>query len=142
MKNVIYSSFGHSISIINRAAASYFTRWLKPLRLGPGQQAYLLALKEGESIPQEELAKRLKVDKANASRAVQGLEKLGYISRTPSSKDSRVIEIGLTDLGISAKKETESIAAQWIEQLKTSVSEKEWQQVKLILSKIAATLHT
>ena len=78
--------FGLWISILNRSAGAYFQRELSHWGLGPGQQAYLLALSPGKGTTQEELSRQLKVDKANVSRAVKSLMALGYVERIRSTR--------------------------------------------------------
>lgn len=133
--------FGRAISIINRKALGYFTRRLKPLGLGPGQQAYLLALAPGETATQEELARRLCVDKANASRAARGLEELGYLSRVRSGGDARTVELSLTEGGREARRAAERIAADWIALLKKPLPPDEWRAAESALERIAAALN-
>lgn len=119
-------SFGRSISILNRVAGGYFQKKLKPYGLGPGQQAYLLALLPGEEIIQEQLSLRLKVDRANVTRAVKGLEFLGYIKRTRSDEDKRLWMVSLTVKGFEVRTEVENIARKWLETLKSSVTSEQW----------------
>lgn len=130
-------SFGWSLSILNRAAGNYFREKLKPYRLGPGQQAYLLALIPGEIIVQDRLSHRLKVDRANVTRAVKGLEILGYVKRDRSDKDMRLWMVSLTAKGISVRKEVEAIAREWLERLKSSLSPENWSITEASLKEMA-----
>jgi len=132
--------FGRAISILDRAAKGYFYHKLKDLQIGPGQQAYLLSLQPQELIPQEELARRLKVDKANVTRALTGLEQKGYLERERSTKDQRVWLISLTTKGVQVRGKVEEIAAQWIDQLKAPLSHEEWNQMEEALEKIIQSL--
>lgn len=134
--------FGRAISVINRKALGYFTRRLRPLGLGPGQQAYLLALAPGESVPQEELARRLSVDKANVSRAARGLEELGYLRRERSGDDARAVALSLTERGRAARREAERIAAEWLAVLRGALTADEWRAAEAALGRIAAALET
>ncbi len=136
----ISDNFGKALSIINRKALAYFSRHLRHLGLGPGQQAYLLAIAPGESVSQEELAQRLAVDKANVSRAAVGLERLGYIRRTQSEQDARVIELSLTEKGTAAQKETALIARAWTTKLKGLLAENEWTAAERALRNLADAL--
>lgn len=134
------SRFGQYISLINRAAQGYFYRELKGYNIGPGQQAYLLALFPGEKIPQEELARRLKVDKANVTRAVKALEVQEYIARERHGSDGRSRLISLTPLGIETRREIEEIARLWVEKLKAPLKEEEWAGLNAALEKIAESI--
>jgi DNA-binding MarR family transcriptional regulator len=141
MKNNQESRFGLYISIINRAAQGYFYHKLKGFDIGPGQQAYLLTLFPGETIVQDELSQRLKVDKANVTRALKGLENSGYIKRARSTKDKRAWEISLTQKGIEVREEIESISKEWIQLLKKPLSEDDWNHLEKYLRDIAESLH-
>ena len=131
------SRFGEAISILNRAARIYLTRELKPYRLGPGQQAYLLTLSAGEAISQDEIARRHKVDKANAARAIGVLEQLGYVNRVRAAEDRRRWDVSLTARGEEVKADVEKILAGWIQSLAASVSSEEWESTVRSLRIIA-----
>ena len=131
------SRFGEAISILNRAAHIHLTRELKPYRLGPGQQAYLLTLSSGEAVSQDEIARRHKVDKANAARAIGVLERLGYVNRARATDDGRRWDVSLTARGEEVKADVEKILAGWIHSLASSVSSEEWETTARSLRVIA-----
>jgi MarR family transcriptional regulator, organic hydroperoxide resistance regulator len=120
------AGFGLWISVLNRAASIYFSKALKPYGLGPSQQAYLLAIGPGERIRQDELARRLMVDKANAARAVGRLLELGYLERECCPADRREKLINLTPSGRSVRDRAEEISSTWIEELESAVPPREW----------------
>ncbi len=132
--------FGLYISIINRAAQGYFYHRLKDFNIGPGQQAYLLSLLPGEIIIQEELSKRMQVDKANVTRAIRTLENQGHIYRSRSFKDARAWNISLTTKGIETRESIEAIAREWIDLLKEPLSPEEWARLEDSLQRIASSL--
>jgi DNA-binding MarR family transcriptional regulator len=129
------NEFGRAISLLNRAAGAYFSKRLKPLGLGPGQQAYILALAKGERINQDTLAERLHVDKANVTRALAALDGLGYVKRLPSARDGRERLIELSPRGIGARAETEEAASQWVRRLQKGFSEAEWAALEALLAR-------
>ncbi|MFP4377649.1 MAG: MarR family winged helix-turn-helix transcriptional regulator [Spirochaetales bacterium] len=131
------STFGEAISVLNRAAYVYLSRALAPYGLGPGQQAYLITMQVGESLSQEQIARRHRVDKANAARAMQGLEKLGYVTRTRASHDARQWEIRLTARGAQVRGEVQAALEPWIEALSESVTPAEWKVTVEALARIA-----
>jgi len=132
--------FGLNISILNRAAQVFFYHRLKDYDIGPGQQAYLLSLFPGETIVQDELAKRLKVDKANVTRALQGLEKNGYIKRVRTTLDKRSWAVTLTETGSRVRLEIEAISKEWIDTLKKPLTDAEWLHLEDLLQAIAESL--
>lgn len=138
--NEIGNQVGLSLSIINRAAQSYFTRELKHLEIGPGMQAYLLAIELNEVISQDILSKRLSVDKANVTRAMKSLEQLALIKRETDILDQRKTLISLTKKGSIVKNEIITISQKWIEILKSSLEEGEWNTFNNSLLKIIENL--
>jgi len=123
--------------MLNRAAHIYLTRELAPYRLGPGQQAYLLTLARGEAVSQDEIARRHRVDKANAARAIQSLERLGYVRRVRASDDRRRWDVSLTPEGAAVKTDVQRILGGWVGSLAEAVSPEEWGITVRSLGKIA-----
>jgi DNA-binding MarR family transcriptional regulator len=130
--------FGLWISVLTRAASIYFTKALRPYGLGPSQQAYLLAVAPGEQIRQDELARRLLVDKANVARAVGRLLDLGYLERECCSEDRREKLVRLTPTGWEVRDRAEELSSIWIEELRSAVTPEEWKVLKRGIEKMAA----
>ncbi len=133
-------SFGKHISLINRAAQGYFSSRLKAYHIGPGQQAYLLTLLPHESIMQEELARRLQVDKANVTRAIKGLVEQGYVKRERSEVDKRALLITLTEKGVQVRTEVEAIAFAWVQKVRSPLTDEEYKTMEAYLERIANNL--
>ena len=140
MNDATQGRFGLYISIINRAAQGFFYHRLKEYTIGPGQQAYLLSLLPDELIIQDELARRMQVDKANVTRALRSLENQGYITRSKSYEDGRAWNIALTPEGIEIRTSIEAIAKEWLDHLKKPLSTEEWASLEDSLQRIAASL--
>lgn len=72
-----------------------------------GQPRILFLLKESEAdgvLPaQWELAQRLQVSPATIANSLKSLERLGYISKQPDSKDGRKKRVALTEKGRDAR---------------------------------------
>ena len=130
-------AFGLWVSVLYRSAHVYFSKILKPYSLGPGQQAYLLAIYPGEIITQETLARRLLVDKANVARAVGALAGLGYVERVLSEADARERLVRLTEDGRKVRNEVESYASAWVNELKQAAGDDTWQVFEKELEHIA-----
>lgn len=134
------NNVGLYISIINRAALSYFTKALKPFHIGPGTQAYLLSIGDEEVLSQEALSKRLRVDKANVTRAIKSLQQLALIHREVDTIDQRRILISLTKKGIDIKHAIIAISKKWIDILKSPLDDNEWNAFDNSLLKIIDNL--
>jgi len=83
-------SIGRMISIIHRIGQSHLGKKLKPYNIGAGQIEMLagLLLKAGRS--QDEVPSNFRCGKATAARAIQHLERHGYVERRQSVNDGRV----------------------------------------------------
>ena len=90
-------SVGRYVSILYRQAQCYITHELAPYKIGRGQYIFLHVLYGKDGISQEELAHILKIDKGTTARAVEKLEKNGYIRREKNAEDKRAYDVYLTD---------------------------------------------
>lgn len=121
-----YSRFGAAFALLNQAAHAYFSARLEPLGLTPPLQGYLLVIEPGEEVNQEEIARRHRVDKANAARAVGRLEGLGLVIRRQAVYDRRNRLVSLTPRGERVREEVEAAMQEWISELRGSVAESTW----------------
>jgi len=86
---------------------------LKKYNLGIGQLHFLKKLYLKDGINQEYLAKSLNYSKATSTRAIQKLEKEGFITRRRDVNDKRACNIFLTDKGKSLEPEINKIISEW-----------------------------
>jgi DNA-binding MarR family transcriptional regulator len=88
------------IKLINklyRYTQSYTDDTLKRFNLSSGTYPYLLMLSKNEGISQNQISKKLNVDKAMSARAIKRLIDLGYIKKDVDEEDSRAYKLFLTD---------------------------------------------
>ncbi len=87
------------IAHIYRSHLAYMAKELETYRIGSGQFDFLMVLYHRDGISQETLAKTLKVSKATSARAIQSLEKEGYVYRQRDKNDLRAYRVYLTEKG-------------------------------------------
>jgi len=87
------------IAHIYRSHLAYMAKELEEYGIGSGQFDFLMILYRKDGISQETLAKLLKVSKATSTRAVQSLEKEGYVYRQRDENDLRAYRVYLTEKG-------------------------------------------
>jgi len=87
------------IAHIYRSHLAYMAKELEAYRIGSGQFDFLMVLYHRDGISQETLAKILKVSKATSTRAIQSLEKEGYVYRRRDKDDLRAYKVYLTEKG-------------------------------------------
>jgi DNA-binding MarR family transcriptional regulator len=87
------------IAHIYRSHLTYMAKELEAYQVGSGQFEFLLILYHRDGVSQETLAKVLKVSKATSTRAIQSLEKGGYVYRQRDENDLRAYRVYLTEKG-------------------------------------------
>jgi DNA-binding MarR family transcriptional regulator len=80
-------SIGRMVSILHRIGQSHLGKKLESFNIGAGQIAFLAELLLVDGISQAEVASNFRCDKATAARAIQHLERHGYVERRQSAKE-------------------------------------------------------
>lgn len=75
--------------------------------------SYLMEICATPGISQDKLAQRICINKSNVARQAAALEEDGYIRRTPSQTDKRVIELYPTEKTLAVLPEIEQILKNW-----------------------------
>ena len=87
------------IAHIYRSQVAYMAKELEAYHVGSGQFEFLLFLYHEDGISLEKLAKALRVSKSTSTRAIQSLEKEGYVYRQRDENDLRAYRVYLTEKG-------------------------------------------
>ena len=87
-------------------------------------------------ISQDQLAQMMFINKSNVARQAAALEKGGFITRTPSSSDKRVLQLHPTQKALDLMPKLEQIVTEWDQQIMAGLSEDEVQTVASILQKM------
>lgn len=82
-----------------RAHRNLAVAMFEPLGLHPGQDLILVQLWIEEGLTQSDLAERVGVDVSTMTRALQRLERYGFVRRCRDGVDARVSRVFLTDQG-------------------------------------------
>ena len=128
-------SLGRMISILYRRGQSDIGKKLEPYNIGKGQFSFLaeLLLKDGKS--QDELASNFRCDKATAARAIQHLERHGYVERQQDPDDGRIKLVFITDKAREFQPLLFSILEGWTETLLQGFSADEKKIIFRLLSR-------
>ena len=81
------------ITEIARCGAQYRTEALAPMGLKACHASYLLEISAHPGISQDQLAARICINKSNVARQAVILEEDGFITRTPSATDKRIMQL-------------------------------------------------
>ncbi|MBS4024076.1 MAG: MarR family transcriptional regulator [Clostridia bacterium] len=131
------ASIGKWISLLYRYGHIYVTKELEPYNIGKGQFLFLLALYHKDGLPQEELAGFLNIDKGTTARAIDKLEKAGYVKKEPNQKDLRSNQVFLTQQAKELEPHIYAILHSWTEILITGMTEAEVEKAFSLLTKMA-----
>ena len=86
---------------VTRTMKAHFQRALQVYGIHAGQQFILKCLWEEEGLAPGEIAERLGLETPTVSRAVQRMERAGFVQRQPDPADARLVRVYLTDSGRS-----------------------------------------
>ena len=93
----------------SRNVIGLYTPRLKPLGLTYTQYIVLLVLWEKDGIPVGEICERLMLDNGTLSPLLKKMQQAGYIERTRSSEDDRVVVITLTQEGRALQEKAKDV---------------------------------
>lgn len=113
------------ITEIARCGAQYRTESLAPMGLKACHASYLLEISAHPGISQDKLAARICINKSNVARQTAALEEDGFITRTPSTQDKRIMQLYPTEKTLTLLPEIRSILCQWEACLTVDVSDEE-----------------
>lgn len=97
---------------------------------------YIDALCAEPGISQEQLSKKLYVNKSNVARQLSSLEKLGWIFREQDAGDRRILRVYPTKKAIDIYPEIVRMEQQWDAFITEGLSEEERQIVAMLLRKM------
>ncbi|MBQ6236060.1 MAG: MarR family transcriptional regulator [Clostridia bacterium] len=92
-----------------RNVTNLYTPILRPLGLTYTQYLVFLVLWEKDGIPVGELCERLMLDNGTVSPLLKKLEQAGYLERTRSAADDRVVVITLTEAGRALQEQAKDV---------------------------------
>ena len=84
-----------------------------PYNISYGQFPFLMALYREDGVNQETIAKRLLFNKATIARAIDKLERGGYVYRIQDEYDGRANRIFLTPKGMEIRPVLDQLAHEW-----------------------------
>ncbi|BAE83242.1 MarR family winged helix-turn-helix transcriptional regulator [Desulfitobacterium hafniense] len=133
---------GKYISTIHRYGQTFFNPLLEKYNLNGSQRYYifLLNLYDNNGIIQEELSKKVRLDKVTTTRALQKLEQEGYIYRIVSEEDRRAQRIYTTPKAEEIREELENIFSNWNEVMLGNLSENQRKQLFKLMEQILSNV--
>lgn len=130
------SELTHNITDIARCAAQYRSEALAPLGLKSCHGSYLSVICACPGITQDQLAKRIFINKSNVARQLAILEEGGFVERRGCCEDKRAIRVYPTEKALSIQPEINGILAHWEQRLTQALTQTEKEQLGQMLCKM------
>jgi DNA-binding MarR family transcriptional regulator len=130
------NEIGRMLGALHRNARNYFHHEFSRIGFGGGSHAFLMVLYKQDGVSQNELSTILNFDKAHATRAIQKLMQLGYITRERDEKDHRVYRIYLTEKARAKQEEIQKVLGNWTDIIAADLSAEEIEIFTTLLSKM------
>ncbi len=119
---------------------NYLNTTLSEVGLYEGQHHTLLQLWDSDGLPQAELTKRLGVEPASVSKAVERMEAAGFVQRRPDPQDARANCIFLTEKGRRLEEPVKRILVESEERLLATMSLEERLLLRRLLLQMRGNL--
>lgn len=134
-----HSGFGihFLLTQLGTHAASGFAARVEALGLTPPQVGMLRMIGVRSGLSQQALAESLGLLPSRLVTFVDELESVGLLTRTRSTRDRRVHELSLTDLGRKRMAEVGTIAVEHEAQLTAALTDAERDQLRTLLRRVA-----
>ena len=125
-----------NVTEIVRCTSQYRTEYMAPMGLKACHASYLTEICANPGISQDKLAARICINKSNVARQAAILEEDGFVTRTPSTQDKRIMQLSPTQKTLDLLPQIAPILSQWEACLTADVSEEE----KAVLERILARM--
>ncbi|MEN6413763.1 MAG: MarR family transcriptional regulator [Veillonellales bacterium] len=124
------------VSVTYRRTQIFYTERLKKLNITSGQFMYIVCICENVGQTQDELSRRLNIDKSTVSRVLPQLESSGYITKVINSNNRREFNIFPTDKAIAIYPEILEIKDEWHNKITEDLSDIECDVFEKLLEKV------
>lgn len=115
----------YHLTKISRVAAQYRTEQLAPLGLKACHGSYLFAICRCPGITQDQLARRIFINKSNVARQLAVLEEDCFVERRPSPEDKRAMLVYPTQKALDVLPEISRIFREWESMVAQDLTEEE-----------------
>ena len=127
-----------NVTEIVRCTSQYRTEYLAPMGLKSCHASYLTEICANPGISQDKLASIICINKSNVARQAAILEEEGFITRTPSPTDKRIMQLFPTQKTLDLLPRISQILTGLEVCLTTDLSDEEKRLLEDLLSRMLA----
>lgn len=128
----------YNITHIARCAAQYQSEEMAPFGLKACHASYLVTICRHPGITQDQLAKRIFINKSNVARQLVVLEEGGFVERRPSPDDKRATLVYPTQKAMDILPEIHRVFHDWEAFVAQDLTEEE----RILAVKMLEKIHT
>ena len=128
----------YHLTKVSRVAAQYRTEQLAPLGLKACHASYLATICRSPGITQDQLSRRIFINKSNVARQLAVLEEDGFVERKPSPGDKRAMQVYPTQKALDILPEIGRIFREWEALVAQDLTEEERALAVKMLAKMEA----
>ncbi|AVQ96555.1 MarR family transcriptional regulator [Ethanoligenens harbinense] len=128
---------GRYISMLYRFRKSFMSRRLGDFGRVAGLYVFLLTLERHDGQNQEQISERLGIDKATTCKALQKLERQGYVRREVDERDRRAYRVYLAKAGHAVLPAIRGAIREWDALVTAELTEEEEQVLSGLLRRLA-----
>lgn len=125
------------LNIISRCQALYRAEQFPSDDLKPSHHTLILNIAREPGLSQDQIAKRVCLNKSGVARGLNYLEEHGYVTRLQSETDKRVIQVYPTDKLMEVLPRIKEIGRAWNESLSADFSDEEMDIFLDVLARMA-----
>ena len=133
---------GALICIIFRSRNRLLSEWASHNGITLAVVSHLVYLSKHPDATQDEISRRMMIDKAAVARAIRQLEESGYLTRTPEKTNRRKYRLSLTKKGIRLAKDAVDAADEIDREITAGLPEEAQPYLLPILQMMAHTSST
>lgn len=121
---------------IARCGAQYRLDYLAPMGLKACHASYLTEICAQPGISQDQLARKICINKSNVTRQAAVLEEEGFITRSPAPGDKRVTELYPTQKALELLPRISCILKDWEAEITGDLTDEELDLLSNLLEKM------
>ena len=130
-------TIGRLMGYLHRHSRMYFHREFSRWNMGSGCHPFLMILWQQDGLTLKELTHSLHLDKANTTRTIARLTKLGYVRKKKDENDGRAFRIYLTEKGRKLIPQMKKVMMHWTNIMTDGLSDEEKREAIRLLQKMA-----
>ncbi|MBE6982321.1 MAG: MarR family transcriptional regulator [Ruminococcaceae bacterium] len=130
------------MTYISRCGNHYRNEKLEPLGLTGRQAGSILVICNNPGISQDQLGKRVVLNKSNITRQLTFLEEKGYVNRVVSPTDKRVLQLYPTQKALDILPQIRQVYHDWRCYLLADISEEDQALLESLLERVKEKAYT